>query len=176
MLKGALSRPKASMRQLILIRHAKSDRDAFRGPDADRPLAPRGERDAPDMARRLAGRLEALDALYSSPARRARDTAGHFAAAFGLAEADIRLQEGLYTFSAYGLMEALRELDDAAERIAVCGHNMAISDVAAHLSGEDLGSLPTCAVVRLHVQTEAWRELAPDACALLEVDTPKRPA
>ncbi len=164
------------MRQLILVRHAKSDRNAFRGPDVDRPLAPRGERDAPDMAQRLAGRLETVDALCSSMARRARDTAGHFAAAFGLAEADIRLQEGLYTFSAYGLMEALRALDDASERIAVFGHNMAISDVATHLSGESLGSLPTCAVVRLHVQAETWNALASDACTLLDVDTPKQPA
>ena len=164
------------MRQLILVRHAKSDRGGFRGPDANRPLAPRGERDAPDMAQRLAGRLPAVDALCSSVARRARDTAGHFAAAFGLAEADIRLQEELYTFSAYGLMEALRALDNAEECIAVFGHNMAISDAASYLSGEELGSLPTCAVVRLQVQAEAWNALAPDACTLLEVDTPKRPA
>ncbi len=164
------------MRQLILVRHAKSDRDGRMVPDIDRPLAPRGERDAPEMGRRLADRQEGVDALYSSTARRALDTAGHFAAALEMDAAKIRSREGLYTFSSNDLLRELHELDDADDRIAVFGHNPATSGVAAYLTGETLGDLPTCAVVRLDVDCGSWRNLGPSVCALLEIDTPKNPA
>lgn len=164
------------MRQLILVRHAKSDRSDWSVPDVERPLAPRGERDAPEMGRRLADRQEGMDALYSSVARRAQDTAGHFAAALGMEAADIRLRKGFYTFSPNDLLRELRELDDADDRVAVFGHNPATSGVVAYLANEILGDLPTCAVVRLDVDCGSWRDLGPAVCTLREVDTPKNPA
>ena len=39
-------------KQLLLIRHAKSDWGDFSLPDFDRPLNERGKRDAPEMAQR----------------------------------------------------------------------------------------------------------------------------
>ena len=164
------------MRQLILVRHAKSDRSDWSVPDAERPLAPRGERDAPEMGRRLADRQKDIDALYSSVARRALDTAEHFASALGMDAADIRLRKGFYTFSPNDMLRELRELDDAADRVAVFGHNPATSGIAAYLANEILGDLPTCAVVRLDVDSGSWQELGPAVCTLREVDTPKNPA
>ena len=164
------------MRQLILVRHAKSDWSDRSVPDAERPLTPRGERDAPEMGRRLADRQGEVDALYSSTARRALDTAGHFASALGRDVAEIHLRKGLYTFSPNDLLRELRGLDDAHERAAVFGHNPATSGVAAYLANEMLGDLPTCAVVRLDVDCGSWRDLGPAVCALREVDTPKNPA
>lgn len=128
------------------------------------------------MGRRLADRQEGIDALYSSIARRAQDTAAHFAAALGTDAAEIRLRKGFYTFSPNDLLRALRELDDADNRAAVFGHNPATSGVAAYLANEILGDLPTCAVVRLDVDCGSWRDLGPAACTLREVDTPKNPA
>ena len=164
------------MRQLILVRHAKSDRSDWSVPDVERPLALRGERDAPEMGRRLAERLEGIDALYSSVARRALDTAEHFAEALGVDARGIRRQENFYTFSPNDLLRALRDLDDTAARVAVFGHNPATSDVAAYLANKVLGNLPTCAVVRLDVDCTYWRDLGPAVCTLREVDTPKIPA
>ena len=165
------------MRQLILVRHAKSDRDAPGFSDLERPLAARGRRDAPAMAARLHARLPELDALYSSPAARARETAAAFAAAYGLAAAEIRDAPGFYTFSGPELLAALRELlDDACGRVAAFGHNPAMSAAVAALSGRPLEFLPTCMVARFAVHAERWRELAPERCELQELDTPKHPA
>ena len=164
------------MRQLVLVRHAKSDRSDWGIPDVERPLAPRGERDAPEMARRLAERQDGIDAIYSSVARRALDTACCFASILGVDTADIRLRQGLYTFSSDDLLQELRELDDADERVAVFAHNPATSGAAAYLTGEVLGDLPTCAVVRLDVDCGSWRDLHSGICALREMDTPKNPA
>ena len=144
------------MRQLVLVRHAKSEH-GFHLADIDRPLAERGLRNAAEMARRLADRLEHLDAIYSSVAQRTQQTAHFFAQAFDIAEADIVLRPGMYTFSGGGLLQELRHLDDAAHCVAVFGHNMAISEVAAALANRDLDYLPTCAVVQIAVHAETCR-------------------
>ena len=63
------------MKRLILVRHAKSDWSLPGQEDWDRPLNVRGQRDAPDMARRLRSRRLKPDRILSSPAVRALTTA-----------------------------------------------------------------------------------------------------
>ncbi len=77
------------MKQLTLIRHAKSSwSDLSRG-DFDRPLNARGLRDAPRMGAHLkeAG-LAPVDRIVSSPALRARTTAECIAEALGVDESE----------------------------------------------------------------------------------------
>ena len=66
------------MRQLLLIRHAKSDWGDFSLPDFDRPLNERGKRDAPVMAQRLLDKKITIDAFVSSPAKRAKKNSQSF--------------------------------------------------------------------------------------------------
>ncbi|MBK9061174.1 MAG: histidine phosphatase family protein [Flavobacteriales bacterium] len=69
------------MRTLYIVRHAKSSWADPGMSDFDRPLNERGMHDAPMMAERFDGRLEPVDLLMSSPAKRALTTANFFAAA-----------------------------------------------------------------------------------------------
>jgi phosphohistidine phosphatase len=80
-------------RSLLALRHAKSDWSAGYGPDRDRPLAPRGV-----TAARLIGRFVTAaglepDLVLSSPAERARATAGLAVAAGGWGVA-VEIREG----------------------------------------------------------------------------------
>ena len=70
------------MKQLILIRHAKSDWDDPSLDDFDRPLNGRGKRDAPLMAERLRDKDIKIDQFIASPAKRARKTAAIFTEAY----------------------------------------------------------------------------------------------
>ena len=69
------------MKNIILIRHAKSSWDSPLFKDFDRPLNERGLHDAPIMAKRLLEHKISLDAILSSTALRAKTTANHFAKA-----------------------------------------------------------------------------------------------
>lgn len=71
------------MKQLLLVRHAKSDWGNPGLDDFDRPLNERGKKDAPAMAKRIIEKKIKIDAFISSPAKRAAKTAKYFAAAFG---------------------------------------------------------------------------------------------
>ena len=62
------------MKLLSLLRHAKSSWKDTSLVDHDRPLAKRGERNAPRMGRLLKDEKLVPDLIVSSTARRARDT------------------------------------------------------------------------------------------------------
>ncbi len=80
--------------ELLLIRHALPRRVEKRdGTPADPPLSAEGVRQAERLAAWLAA--ERVDAVYASPLRRARETAGPIAAARGLA---IRVEPGVAEF------------------------------------------------------------------------------
>ena len=65
-------------KQLVLVRHGKSDWAVGGTPDFDRPLNHRGNKNAPEMAERIGKRDLIPDLLVSSPAKRAITTAKHF--------------------------------------------------------------------------------------------------
>jgi phosphohistidine phosphatase len=62
--------------QLLFLRHADAgDPLAWQGPDEDRPLSPKGERQAERVARQLASIAADPDIILSSPKLRAFQTA-----------------------------------------------------------------------------------------------------
>lgn len=62
-------------RELLLLRHAKSDWDSDVASDFERPLAKRGKNDAPKVGSWLYREGLVPDHVVSSPATRARQTA-----------------------------------------------------------------------------------------------------
>ena len=77
------------MKQLLLIRHAKSDWDHPGLSDHDRPLNDRGRRDCPRMAEALRSRGITPDLIVTSTAVRAATTAEAIAGGLGLDTAAI---------------------------------------------------------------------------------------
>src|SRR5437016_2264034 len=98
------------MKTLFLVRHAKSDKDDPTLADRDRPLADRGEKEAPKMGKRLAKRGAQPDLLVSSPALRALSTAQLIADEIGCKRRNIGVDERLYASTANGLLEVIRTL------------------------------------------------------------------
>ena len=99
--------------ELVLVRHALPVRiDATSdGRAADPELAARGREQAARVVRALHG--DAVDAVYSSPAARARQTAAPLAAALGL---EIVVEPGLAEFDAHhGSYVPVEELKAAGD-------------------------------------------------------------
>jgi probable phosphoglycerate mutase len=101
--------------ELLLVRHARPRRmESTTGP-ADPPLSPLGRRQAEALAAWLAGPGGdgPLDAVYTSPLRRAVETAEPLAVALGLAaETDAALAEYDAEAMAYIPIEELRAAGD----------------------------------------------------------------
>ncbi|MGQ0432930.1 MAG: histidine phosphatase family protein [Microthrixaceae bacterium] len=99
--------------ELLLIRHAlpvRVDEGSVDGP-ADPALAPLGVRQSDALAAWLAA--EPIDAIWSSPMRRARETAAPLAARLGL---DVRMDDGLAEYDKHSLsyipIEELKAAND----------------------------------------------------------------
>ena len=161
------------MKELQLIRHGKSSwKEGL--PDHSRPLAPRGERAAPEMGRRLQAAGAVPDCLLSSDAVRARATAHAIAEAAGLGADTVALDASLYEADASDLLACARGLDDAYTRVALVGHNPTIAAAAEWLCGLQAHKVPTAAVIRIRFPVARWAELAPGAGELIDFDYPKR--
>lgn len=127
----------SSKRTLVLLRHAKSAWPDVT--DHDRPLAPRGRRDAPAMGRWLRQADCIPDHVLCSTARRARQT-------WQLAQAALRksppvtFEHGIYAASAAGLLDLIRHAPSAARTVIVVGHDPAVQGVALALAAAAPGA------------------------------------
>jgi phosphohistidine phosphatase len=120
------------MPRLLLIRHAKSSWDVSGRPDRDRPLNPRGRRDAPRLAAWLRDEGLVPDIGLVSPAARTKETWSALLDGFGR-EVPARFVEELYQGEADAILGMLRDAAPA-ETVAVVAHNPAIGDAAALLA------------------------------------------
>ncbi len=147
--------------RLTLVRHAKSDTPLPGQKDWDRPLNRRGQRDAPEMARRLRARKLKPDLVISSPAVRALTTATIMARELKVRATVVGQDERLYLASPADLLAVIHDLGGHAPHLMIFGHNPGITDCANRLSaGETMDNMPTCGVFTATFAIEAWSDLA----------------
>ena len=110
------------MKQLILLRHAKSSWDDDVA-DVDRPLAARGERDAPRMGKRLKARHARPDLIVTSHAARAQRTAELVAKALGIKRKELKTERALYLAAPADILGVVAAQDDSLTCLLLVGHN-----------------------------------------------------
>jgi phosphohistidine phosphatase len=164
-------------RQIWLLRHAKSSWDDEDLADEDRPLAPRGIRDAAAMASYLAS-VRPPRLVLCSAGLRARQTLAAVLPSLG-SPLDVAIESQLYTFDAGDLIERLRRLDDHVASVMLVGHNPALEELALMLT-ED-GQLrrrletkfPTAALAAIELPDAPWSSLPGGQGSLTRFVVPK---
>ena len=163
------------MKQLILFRHAKSSWDD-EAADVDRPLAPRGERDAPRMGRRLKARHARPDLVVTSHASRARRTAELVAKALGFNRKELRVERALYLAAPDDILGVVAAQDDSLSCVLLVGHNPGLTELVNRLLPDlALDNLPTSGAVAIDLSTTSWRNAATAGARLAYYDYPKNP-
>ncbi|MGH0033067.1 MAG: SixA phosphatase family protein [Myxococcota bacterium] len=168
------------MRDLYLLRHAKSDWGDDRQDDHDRPLAPRGERACAAVGPELGRGSPPPRLALCSSARRAVDTLERVLAHL-TPTPPLRIENDLYLASTSQLFEALAGLDDALDAVLMVGHNPGLQAFALDLAGEGdrdaydrlRHKLPTAGLVHLRFPAERWRDVGPGSGRLVRFVTPK---
>jgi phosphohistidine phosphatase len=163
------------MLRLTLVRHAKAEPALDDQDDWDRALAPRGSRDAPEMARRLKANAPKPDRTLTSPAVRAVATATIFARELNLPANTLVLDERLYLASPSHLLSVVRE-QGMSRHVMLVGHNPGITEFADKLSSDrSVDNMPTCAVYTLEVDIANWGELDWSSGVNADMDYPSKP-
>ena len=132
-------------RALAILRHAKSEWPPD-VPDLDRPLAPRGIRQAPEAGRWLADHAPRIDLAVCSPAARTRGT-WELVAPELPDPPEIRYEARMHGATAGTLLRLVRELPDEANIVLLIGHNPGLEDLIAYLTGVGIGLKTSAAAV-----------------------------
>ena len=146
------------MKTLLLLRHAKSDRDVEGLTDHDRPLNKRGKREALTVGEYLLQCDLIPDLIMTSSAKRARKTAVRVAEACGYS-GEISVLPELYDASPEEYLASLHPVSDRADRVMIVGHNPCVQDLVELLAGEEC-RMVTCAVARIDLDVPSWHALS----------------
>ena len=163
------------MLRLTLVRHAKTEPARSDQEDWDRLLEPRGQRDAPEMGRRLKHRHMKPERILSSPAVRAIATATILARELGVQAAKVQQDERLYLAGPKDMLKVVRELGGNMKHVMIIGHNPGITEFADRLSAErSIDNMPTCAVYTLEFDIARWADLDWSSGVNADMDYPKK--
>lgn len=162
------------MRQLTLIRHAKSSWSDPALTDFERPLNKRGNRDLPALGQRIAQFDLYPDLILSSGAVRAMTTAESVANALDIPPEEICEIPELYESCYETLLNVLQNQSDRYKHIMLFGHNPGLEMLGYFLTHESLAKFPTSAVMHIHLSVTRWSELAESCGTLTLFDYPKK--
>lgn len=153
------------MPTLIVLRHAKAESPPGT-PDAQRPLAARGRRDARAAGAWLRAGDRLPDRAICSTALRTRQT---------LAELGIDVpadfEERVYANEAEEILGLLREQPDDEATLLLVGHNPSAHHLVFDLTGGAGDGFPTCSTAVIDFDG-GWSDLWPGAGRLSALWTP----
>jgi phosphohistidine phosphatase len=165
-------------RELLILRHAKSDWETSAANDFDRPLSKRGRRDAPRVGRFLQAQGLLPDYIVSSPAERAKQTVIAVCTEMDIDEQQINWDSRIYHASAGFLLDVLNECPDHAQRVLIAGHNPGLEILLQNLCNheipmpDDYKLMPTGAVAHLDILSE-WKNLEGRLARLISLTRPR---
>jgi phosphohistidine phosphatase len=169
------------MRRLLLMRHAKTEKDGPTGKDRDRRLDDRGRDDATAMGLYMAQHDLVPDRALVSTAVRARQTWDHASADWPRIAVEHR--DDLYSADPGDLLAIIRAA--AAEdprRLLVVGHNPGFHELALALvaggKAKDrealLDNLPTSGLAVIDFAIDDWNDVSFRRGRLERFVTPRR--
>ena len=154
---------------LLLLRHGKSDWHEGEA-DFDRRLAKRGRQAAALMGEYLDAQDLIPDAIVTSPAARALNTAEIIQEA--LDDVELTEDERIYEASLESLLEVVAELPDDYERVLLIGHNPGFEELSDALSERTDSVLKTCSLAILRAPVNSWKAVGEGSCELEEIVHP----
>ena len=153
------------MKQLVIMRHAKAEKEAESGEDFDRQLTPRGLEEATSVARALKSYGVKPDFALVSAAARTRETFEQVAAVLG--DIPALVSEDYYNAGSDALRQAIEAHEDDGACVLVVGHNPGIQYLVAEYLFEGAAGPEIVDKVRGNYPTAT--------AAVFEVDAAGRP-
>jgi phosphohistidine phosphatase len=163
----------ADMKELYIIRHAKSSWKQPGLNDFDRPLNNRGLKDAPRMASFLKSRGIIPDRMLLSPAVRTKQTAAYFKIIYEMDEMQVESVPELYHAYADTIFSQVSALDKEASSVFLFGHNPGLTYFVNTFKGAYIENLPTCGVCHIQFNIENWVDISPVNGTIVDFWFPK---
>ena len=161
------------MKQLIVMRHAKSSWDFPELDDYDRPLNERGKKAAVLMGERLLKYGTVPDLVLSSGAKRAYDTAKRVCKVIGYPKYQIRREEELYMAGLTDFYRLVHGLPDEYQAVMLVSHNPGVADFMNNITNGVYLEVPTAALAVVSFGQGGWADLSPKTGETVYYSYPK---
>ena len=136
------------MKKLYLMRHAKSSWETAHLPDRRRPLLEKGVLLAEERARELKKSGTTLDAIWTSDAVRATQTAEIVRKVFDLNEENVFVEPAIYDVQHVNdLRSIVRSIPDVFESVLLVGHNPLLTEFAQLFTRDRLDEMKTSQII-----------------------------
>jgi phosphohistidine phosphatase len=149
------------MKNLLIMRHAKSSWKEDNIPDHERPLKKRGLKDAAEIGKILKNKELVPDKIISSNAVRAADTAAVVAEKCGFKK-DVDFTDKLYMAEGSTIMDLIHKQPDSVKSLLIIGHNPGM-EALVQVFSKKVESLATANVACFQADIKSWKELTMDS-------------
>ena len=156
------------MKNLYLLRHAKSSWDDFALKDFDRPLSTRGIQDAELMGNFFKSKRKVLDLVLSSPSKRTEETLEHF---FIKTSQNIIFNESIYHSSEQNIYSVINDVEKNINSLMIVGHNPSMHEFSESFSGQFIEKFSTCSLASFEFDDE-WVNVCENLGNLTEFKIP----
>jgi len=143
---------------LLLMRHGKSSWKDKKIPDYERPLKKRGKAASAEIGKILRENELIPQAILSSPALRASETAEIVAKESGF-RGKVTFIDSFYMAEPDVYIDYLKGLDDSLERVMIVSHNPGLEAFMQLLDGR-LEALPSGSMAYLCLDINHWSDLS----------------
>lgn len=153
------------MKNLYLIRHAKSDWGDESKSDFERGLNKRGQKAILTMANALKEKKVMPDLILSSSAKRAQLTAEGLAKEIGY-RGKIKYIDALYMAETLDVISIIKEIKDKYDNVFIIGHNPETTELTDLMLDDYIDNVPTLGIVALKLPLKHWQKFKPEKIKL----------
>ena len=160
------------MKEIFILRHAKSSWDNINLSDFERPLAKRGINDANTMSDYLRKKNFSVDKVLCSNATRTKETLDIISDGIEFEISDARYTDDLYFKGLDKILGYLRKIDEETKSILIIGHNPTLHFLIETLTKEHIHKFATCNMAIINFNNN-WKNLSEGECKLELIIKPK---
>ena len=144
------------MKNLYLIRHAKSDWSDGSQSDFERGLNTRGKKAILIMAKALKEKKIMPDLILCSSAKRTKLTAKGLAKEIGYS-GKIKYIDALYMAEPETIQELIKDINNTVNTLFIVGHNPETTELSNMLINDYIDNVPTLGIVALKLPIDDWK-------------------
>ncbi len=157
------------MKEVILIRHAKSSWDNPELADHDRPLNDKGIHDAKLMAHIIHDKHLEPSLILASDAVRSTHT---MRLLFGRSTCPTEIHSSLYLADQEHIESKIVSLDNTLDRVAIVAHNPGLTD-CIHSTGHEFEHLLSTGIAVVQWDTDSWEKCSFSTGKTISILSPK---
>ena len=160
------------MKQIFLLRHAKSDWSTLGQQDFERPLVKRGINDALLISQYIQDKKHSVDAVFCSSALRTKETFDLCAHSFNFSIEKATYLDELYFGSVDKAIKLIKGLNNNLSSVLLVGHNPTMHILLEEITGKTIDSFSTGALAQICIEN-SWKDLSLKNCEVKSFIRPK---